>query len=337
MSLTSDDTSTLSGPSSRPAGIALADVIGMLTDNLRLRGSVVPLTRRASTGWTQGLDLPRGGRQVLYTGQMFQLMPYLETLSTARARIADSPLAQLSGVGRTVNRYLNVTRFLGIPSREARREYDQVLIDVVGLLRQAGQEPGCLYEDDLYTGALVHDFGEDEVVALQGHRILAKLRRHRVREVITVDPHTTHMMRTVLPGLVPGFDVQVRTYLEVLADAGLSVRQRLDATMTVHDSCLFARAEDVIDQPRAMLGGAGVTLREADHSGAATWCCGGPAESLFPERAAANARARAQELAQAAPEAVTMCPICLVNLSKAAGPDLRLHDISGVLRRAYDS
>ncbi len=43
-----------------PAG----DVIALLTDNLRLRGSVVPLPTRRSTRWTRGLGLPRGGPTV---------------------------------------------------------------------------------------------------------------------------------------------------------------------------------------------------------------------------------------------------------------------------------
>ena len=37
------------------------DVIGILGDNLRLRKSVLPLSTRVATRWTEGLDLPRGG------------------------------------------------------------------------------------------------------------------------------------------------------------------------------------------------------------------------------------------------------------------------------------
>jgi Fe-S oxidoreductase len=317
-------------------GIPVADVIGMLSDNLRLRGSVVPLPQRIVTGWTTGLDLPRGGRRVLYTGQMFQLMPYLEKLATVRERIAGSPLIHLSALGRRVNRFVNVARFLGEPSPEVRRRYDQMLIDVVAVLRRAGVDHGSLFEDDLYTGALVHDFGEDEVVALQGRRIRAIMRTHGVEEVITVDPHTTHMMRTVLPELVDGFDVRVRHYLEVLADIAPPVRNRLDETVTVHDSCLFARGENVIDEPRVLLRDAGVNVCEVDRSGTFTWCCGGPAESLYPEKAHANAEVRVDQLSSVAPEAVTMCPICLVNLRNAAGGALGVHDISDYLRRAYD-
>lgn len=315
--------------------IPTADVIGMLSDNLRLRASVVPMSRRASTGWAQALNLPRGGTQVLYTGQMYQLMPYLETLSRARGRIADSPLARLSGLGRRLNRFINVTRFLGVPPRGERDRYDRVLSDIVEVLRRAGINPGYLYEDDLYTGALVHDYGEDEVVRTQGRRILEKLRAHGVEEVITLDPHTTNMMRSVFPSMVEGFDVRVRSYLEVLAEREPPPRRDLAETVVVHDSCLFARAEGVVGAPRALLRAGGVAVPEAHHSGTLTWCCGGPAESLYPERAAATAEVRVGQLREVASAGVTMCPVCLVNLRKAANGSMQFQDVSHYLRRVY--
>ncbi|MEJ2578884.1 MAG: (Fe-S)-binding protein [Kineosporiaceae bacterium] len=327
-------------PSTAPATTAPAippgDVVGMLTDNLRLRGSVVPLGRAASSGWARALDLPRGGPQVLYTGQMYQLMPYLETLSQARAKIADSPLARMSGLGRRINRFVNVTAFLGRPSRTERDRVDRILTDITAVLRAAGVTPGYLYEDDLYTGALVYDYGEDEVVRTQGLRILTNLRAAGVEEIITVDPHTTHMMRSVFPSMIHGFDVRVRNYLDVLAESAPPARRTLDETAVIHDSCLFARAENVIEAPRELLRGSGVNLPEADRSGSLTWCCGGPAESLYPERAAANARIRVEQLREVAGTAVTMCPVCLINLSKAADGGLHLEDVSHYLRRAYD-
>lgn len=49
-------------------------------------------------------------------------------------------------------------------------------------------------------------------------RVAAMFRARGVREVITIDPHTTTMLRTGYPKLVPGYDVRVRSYLEVLAE-----------------------------------------------------------------------------------------------------------------------
>jgi Fe-S oxidoreductase len=316
------------------------DVAGILADNLRLRGSVLPIPARRATRWARELGLPRGGETVLYTGMMYQLIPYIERLVTLSSRLGDSPLARLSGLGRWANRVVNVLGLAARPPARERAEYDRMLADIARLLRSAGVEFGYLYEDDLYAGALAWDMGADEAVAAHARRVAAAFRAGGVREVITVDPHTTTMLRNVYPSLVDDFDVRVRSYLEVLAERGLPAAASspaLPAEVVIHDSCVYARAENVIEAPRQLLTAAGLTVREPASSGKQTWCCGGPAEALFPARAAAVAASRVSQLRAVAPDCVTMCPICLVNLRKAA-PDgsLRVRDISSYLAGAAD-
>jgi len=93
--------------------------------------------------------------------------------------------------------------------------------------------------------------------------------------------------------------------------------------------------EGMIDPPRELLRKMGVTIAVPDLSGKATHCCGGPIESLFPGKAHEIARARITQLSEKGKNVVTMCPICLVNLRKAAEPDCHLKDISAVLAGAY--
>lgn len=313
------------------------DVIGILADNLRLRKSVLPLSAKVATKWTDGLGLPRGGETVLYTGMMYQLIPYIEGLVKAEQRLGDSWLAKWTGFGRKVNRVVNLSAFMARPSAEERARYDQVPINVVHLLRKAGVEFGCLYEDDLYSGALAYDLGADEVLAEHARRVHAGFNKHGVKTVITIDPHTTTMLRSVYPKVLDGYDVEVRSYLEVLAEKGLPPQTALSGDVAFHDSCVFARYEGVVDEPRELLAAAGVTIRDPENTGRQTWCCGGPVESLYPVKAAANAEKRVAQLRAAAPDAVTMCPMCFVNLSNAAGDTMRFKDISQYLREAYAS
>jgi len=313
------------------------DVIGILADNLRLRKSVLPIPARVATKWTEGLGLPRGGETVLYTGMMYQLIPYIEGLVKVEQRLGDSWLAKLTGFGRRMNRVVNVSAFMARPSAEERALYDQVPINVVHLLRKAGVAFGALFEDDLYSGALAYDLGADEALAEHARRVQAVFRKHGVKTVITVDPHTTTMLRSVYPKVLKGYDVEVRSYLEVLAEKGLTPSTTLSGEVAIHDSCVFARYEGVVDEPRELLAAAGVTIRDPENSGRQTWCCGGPVESLYPAKAAANAEKRVAQLRAAALDAVTMCPMCFVNLSNAAGDTMRFKDISQYLREAYAS
>jgi Fe-S oxidoreductase len=308
--------------------LPVRDVVGILADNLRLRGSVLPIPARRATAWARDLGIPRGGETVLYTGQMYQLIPYIERLVRLEQRLGDSPLARFSGVARRANRLVNGVAVVARPGASERAEYDRIPANVARLLQKSGVAFGYLYEDDLYSGALAHDLGADEAVAAHARRVAGVLRKHGVREVITLDPHTTTMLRTVYPKLVEGYDVRVRSYLEVLAERGLPVGVPLSGTVTIHDSCVYARYEGIVDEPRRLLASAGLTVAEPENAGQWTWCCGGPAESLFPATAAALAGKRVEQLRAVAPDCVTMCPICLVNLRKAANGTMRLRDIS---------
>jgi Fe-S oxidoreductase len=313
------------------------DVIGILADNLRLRKSVLPLSAKVATRWTEGLGLPHGGETVLYTGMMYQLIPYIEGLVRAEMKFGDSWLAKYTGLGRKVNRVVNISAFMAHPSAAERAVYDQVPINVVHLLRKAGVEFGALYEDDLYSGALAYDLGLDEVVVEHAKKVHTVFKKRGVKNVITIDPHTTTMLRSVYPKILSDYDIDVRSYLEVLAEKGLTPSAKLSGDVAIHDSCVFARYEGVVDEPRELLAAAGVTIRDPENAGRQTWCCGGPVESLYPAKAAANAEKRVAQLRAAAPDAVTMCPMCFVNLNNAAGDTMRVKDISQYLREAYAS
>jgi Fe-S oxidoreductase len=241
----------------------------------------------------------------------------------------------LTGLARKMNRLINVSSFMVRPSPDLRDAYNQVPIDVTKLLQKAGVEFGYLYEDDLYSGALAYDLGADETVGDHARKVYSALKRHGVKKVITIDPHTTNMLRSVYPKLIPGYDIEVKTYLEVLTEKDLVPARGLNTSLVLHDPCVFARYENVIDQPRQLLTAAGVSLTEPERTGRMTWCCGGPVESLYPEKAEANARKRVEQLRLAGSEVATMCPMCLINLRGAASDGVTFNDISHYLQRAF--
>lgn len=318
--------------------LPIGPTAGILADNLRMRGSVLPVPPAAATRWAHGLGLPHGGETVLYTGALYQLIPYIAAMGRAQERLADSPLAQLAGLGRAANRVVNISAFMARPGARARDEYNRSLRNVAGLLRAAGVEFGYLGAEELYSGALIHDLGADGVFEAHAHRVHEMLRAHGVRRLITVDPHTTHMLRQVYPEVLEGYGLVVESYLEVLAGAGLQPQRPdgvSDETLAIHDSCYYARGMNMTDEPRHLLERAGTEVREPEFAGKFTWCCGGPVESIYPKKAHEGGRKRAEQLAAVAGRAVTMCPICLVNLRRAAPAGLRVDDISDYLAKAY--
>jgi Cysteine-rich domain len=315
--------------------VPIASTLGILGDNLRKRHSALPLGRRAATAWARGLEIPRGGPTVLYTGQMWQMVPAINAMSHQLAKYERSGRAWLFAFARSMNRLVNLTPLLARTRRADREAYNARLRNIARLLRAAGVEFGYLYEQDLYAGALAYDEGLDEAFTQQAERVARTLRANGVRTVITVDPHTTNMMRSVYPKVVPGFDIEVRSYLEVLAERRMRAVKRLDRRVAIHDSCVYARYEGVIDPPRRLLAEGGVTLAEPELSGRLTFCCGGPLETLFPGKSAEIARQRLAQLSAVDRQVVTACPLCLANLSRVAPDDVHIRDISEYLAEAY--
>jgi Fe-S oxidoreductase len=103
----------------------------------------------------------------------------------------------------------------------------------------------------------------------------------------------------------------------------------------MHDSCVYARYEGVVEQPRLLLARGGVDVVEPELSGRMTFCCGGPLETLFPGRSSEIARQRVAQLSALSPKLVTACPLCLANLERVAPAGVEVRDISDYLVRAY--
>jgi Fe-S oxidoreductase len=316
--------------------LPIGPILGILSDNLRKRGSVLPLTKKASTGWANGLNIPEGGETVLYTGHMYQLIPAIDAMSGQMAMFENSPITKFFGLGRFANKFVNMSFFMSLlAKKELKDETNNVLRRVAKLLTKAGVSYGYLYGKELYSGALVYDEGMDDTFEAHARKVFKMFKDNGVKSVITVDPHTTNMLNDVYRKLIPEFDIEVKSYLEVLAEKAPKAINKVSDEVSIHDSCVYARYEGLVDQPRELLKNAGVAIKEPQLCGKSTHCCGGPIESLFPTEAHRIANERIEQLQGAKNGAVTMCPICWVNLNKAAGDKLAVKDISEVLEKAY--
>jgi Fe-S oxidoreductase len=311
-------------------------ILGILTDNLSLRKSVLPLSEKVITEWAHGLDIPRGGETVLYTGHMYQLIPFIDAMVNRMKTFENSRITGFMDIGRFVNRIVNISGLMARARKEERRVYNQTLRSIAFLLRESGVSFGYLYGDELYSGALVYDEGIDKVFVKHARRVHKMFTDHGIKKAVTVDPHTTNMLRHVYPKVLDGFDLEVRSYLEILADRNPEIKKHLEGRVIIHDSCVYARYEDVIEQPRDLLRKTGLVVESPELSKILTHCCGGPIESLFPTRAHEIAARRVEQLMAVGSQVATMCPICFVNLKHAGeNKNVEVRDISEYLVEAY--
>jgi Fe-S oxidoreductase len=313
------------------------EVLGILTDNLKIRKSVLPISRRAATGWAKDLGITEGGDTVIYTGLMYQLTPYITGLVNALENLEGSFLLKFIKLGRFANKFVNISKFFGRVNREEIRKNNQTLYTIARLLQKAGVSFGYLYNDELYTGALIYDLGVDEVFDKHAMKVHKILQEKNVKRVITVDPHTTNMLREIYPARIRDFNVEVKSYLEVLVEKDIKPVKQTNGEVIVHDSCVYARYENVINEHRILLQNAGTKISEPENSGKYTYCCGGPVESLFPDKALVIGKERVRQLKMAGEKAAVMCPICYANLNRSVSSDdnIEIKDITEFLKNAY--
>ena len=316
--------------------LPIGSVLGILADNLTKRGSVIPLSKHNASGWTESLNIPRGGETILYTGLLYQLIPSIDAMASQMAMFENSFITKFFGLGRIANKVINLSFFMALfASKKMKAENNQVLRNIAQMLKIAGVEYGYLYDEEMYSGALVYDEGMDKSFGIHARRVAEIFRKNGVRKIITVDPHTKNILRDVYPKFVDNFDFEVISYLEILEEKNSDVKQEQNEDLVIHDSCIYARYEGIVDTPRNLLTRAGVSVKEPELAGKSTYCCGGPMESLFPSKAHEIAAKRVDELGKEGKNIVTMCPICQVNLRKAAGDEYKVDDISKTLAKAY--
>ncbi|MCE4625985.1 MAG: (Fe-S)-binding protein [Desulfurococcales archaeon] len=320
----------------------IGTVLALLRDNIRKTGLPVPVGKEVLWEWSKGLDLPREGEVLLYTGALYQLLPYISVFARQLARMEKSGAGRLAfkAFGKLGGRLGGLAGLVLKPSKVDIEYSHSILRSVVELLKAAGvsvaYDPGV----DGYSGVLLYDMGLDDDFRAHAEGEARRLVESGARVIVTVDPHTTHTLRSVYPKLFPWFELEVRSYLEILAENvdKLGWKSGDAGAVTIHDPCFYARSEGIIGEPRTLLERAGYRVVNPRRWGRMTYCCGGPVESISPGLAGRIAEKRIEELhSTGAPVVAVMCPICLSNLRGHSRGKLRVEDISILLRERLEA
>jgi Fe-S oxidoreductase len=299
------------------------DIIEAIAANLRTTRNPFGIPHFIVNRWWRDAGLTAHGDAMLFTGMMYQFVPYIETSTAYLAKYEDTPLAAYLRYARYAPGYMAGLGLAAItPAREKRR-FDRILQDIVRLLNASEVNFYYRPELDRYSGILLYDLGDQAGFVRHARWLAHRLQRAGVKKLITVDPHTTYALKELFPKYT-GARFEVHPYFELLRLKGGNSRR----TVTLHDPCFYGRYLGLSDVPARALADLGIDCAPLDRSGAYTHCCGGPAESISPKLAGEVGRRRLDQLEQTGAPIVAMCPICLGNLRKL-GAEVR--DLSSVM------
>ena len=278
----------------------------IMAENIRKSGTPLGIPALKLNTWWSGES--RESDTMLFTGLMYQMVPYIAKLTRIMLRFE----------GRIIERFISAFssfsafRFLRVDERDV-QYFNSLLIKISELLHDSGIDYFYDSELDHYSGVLLYEIGDDRGFADHASLVAEKLSDYGVRKVITVDPHTTYALKVLYPQFT-GIRFEVKSYLELLRlGEGEESGDEKSWKVTIHEPCYYARHLEMSDVLRNALQRSGIECVNIRNSGRLTSCCGGPVESISPKLSLEISRNRYYELKSTGCDVVTACPICLGN------------------------
>jgi len=146
------------------------------------------------------------------------------------------------------------------------------------VLNALGVDFGILGPEEYSDGDSQRLAGERGLFEMLAERNGMAFSRYQFNEIITTDPHAYNAIKNEYPRL--GISYPIKHYTEFLVDRldqlKPLLKKEVKARVTYHDPCYLGRANEIFDQPRALLEAIpGVELVEMFHNHKNSLCCGG--------------------------------------------------------------
>jgi hypothetical protein len=295
-----------------------------LADTIITKQNILGVSKEQGAKWAHKLDLPDGGDTIFFAGCGYQFSAQLEKLM-ALARGIDK-----SVIGAELPmRFARFQKKLGLNLPAI---YSNVLSlggegevkpleAAIKVLHKLGIEPAYLGKNEPCCGATLFHAGLQDRFGENALHAYDVLKEAGVKRIIGIVPYCTHALQKLFPLYIKGYDLEVRHFLEIVAEkiSLFKLRYPRQVRVTYHDPCQMVRYMNLIEEPRRILRAIeGVTLVEPEWTrGEWATCCGGGGgfETVFPELSEVLAVNRVTELMESKPDIiVTHCPGCIMQL-----------------------
>ena len=219
------------------------------------------------------------------------------------------------------------------------------------ILNALGVKFGILGPEENSDGDSQRLAGERGLFEMMAQKNGQMLRRYKFNEIITTDPHAFNALKNEYP--TQGISFPVRHYSQFLFERLEQIRpllrKEMKARIAYHDPCYLGRANNVYDEPRALIQSIpGVELVEMSHQRANSLCCGGGGGGMWLDgfqwerahtrisewRVREALSANAEILAVACPYEPPRFEDAIKNIQTAA--HLRVRELAELLAEAMD-
>jgi dimethylglycine catabolism B len=328
-------------------GLYVPPALGVISSNTAKHGNPMGLPTKDCESWASGLNIPRKGKTILYTGCEYQMTAYITSMVDVLkvAKFQDGFFYAFTGMQAITGKIgVGLTKMYGQVVGADTQKYQGIVKMAARLLQKFNVEFAYM-EGELYSGALLYEYGHFEALEQHARKVVHQFKQAGVETIIALTPHSAEIFKNIYPQFVNNFEFSVIPYVSVLADAvsrsGREYSLPKPVSITLHDPCHLARSLKIVEEPRTIINSINnLEFKETALNREKTVCCGAPCEMVYPELSELIASRRVRELSETgAALAVTMCPFCHANLSKAAAAsdtNIKVVDLIEILYSALE-
>ena len=222
---------------------------------------------------------------------------------------------------------------LGVPLAADKREFDllfwvgcagsfdargqSIARAMTGLLMKAGVDFAILGVEEKCCGETARRMGNEYLAQMLIESNIETLKKYRFKRIVTICPHGYNSFKVEYPQY--GFETEVLHHTQLLHELVNQGKLRVPGgercVGTYHDSCYLGRYNDIIDEPRELLGGMeGTTLVEMGRRGKRSFCCGAGGGRMWMEETLGrriNEERVDESLERGIDTIFTACPFCV--------------------------
>lgn len=227
--------------------------------------------------------------------------------------------------------------------------YKKVVRAFAKILTHLNVSYAVLGKEETCTGDPARRAGNEMLYQMQALQVIETLKMYEVKRIITICPHCFNIFKNEYPDL--GGNYEVINYLQFLAgyiDEGkLKIDQSAlkDVNITYHDPCYLGRANDIYDEPRAILNRLTGKVTEMHRSKSFALCCGAGGGQMFKEAEKGNKEIfieRTEDVLQTGAGVIaTACPFCMTMMTdglkyKNKEDQIKNYDIAELIAQSLD-
>lgn len=227
--------------------------------------------------------------------------------------------------------------------------YKKVVRAFAKILTHLDVSYAVLGKEETCTGDPARRAGNEMLYQMQAMQVIEILKMYEVSKIITICPHCFNIFKNEYPDL--GGNYEVINYLQFINDNINKGRLTIDreslrnVRVTYHDPCYLGRANEIYDEPRAILKKLTGEVVEMERSKSFALCCGAGGAQMFKEAEKGDKEIFIERTEEAlktdAKVIATACPFCMTMLTdglkyKNREEDIKNFDIAELIVQSLE-